>query len=215
MKKFTIALLALVLVCSSVFAATSVTGGLGFGGFMVPQKLDELGYLYNAGPAAFVGFDYVNNNGLTIYDDLAFNLTMIDNGHKGNDLIVKNFITATDYAGVGYTFDVSNFTVMAGAGVEAKLVVSGMVEALAVAKGCSAEDLKDAVASHKAMFATVGAGVRCKASYALKDNLAVSFQLNGSFDFKSFMLMDGESVTDADAFKFASANALVGVTYKF
>lgn len=194
MKKIIAMLIAFILVCTCVFATSyTVTAGLGFGGFLHPEKGSMA---YNVGPSAFAGFDYVNDNGLTIYDDFAVNLSMIE-GNAAEYVYPfqsKNFVMiATEYAGLGYTFDAGSFSVMAGAGVEAKLAVVG-----------APFNFKD--------FVTIGAGLRCKGIYEIDKNWGVSFQLNASFDFKTII---SDDLQLANELKFVSGNALIGATYTF
>lgn len=208
MKKFTLALIAIALVCTSVFAATTVTGGFGFGGFFVPQDLNKVEalkkynahYVYDFSLATFAGIDYVRDNGLTIYDDLAINLTIVDDGHKD---ALKNykFSTLTEYAGLGYTFTKDAFTFMVGGGFEAKAAISGMKKFGA-----------------NASFAAIGAGFRGKVSYAINDYLAITGQLNTSLIFHT--VHNGiENVQIEDTLAktklLISGNTFVGVTYAF
>lgn len=223
MKKLTIAIIALALVCSCVFADSySATAGFGFGGQMLLVNEPKTLMLPSAGPAAFAGFDYEFDNGLTLFDDLAFNLIMLNADPEAGKLAKTEtkVVTLTEQLGAGYTFHVDQFDLMAGAGVGIRTAVAGLDKALGI-------DLKnEEIAAYmaeagikKVTFRTIDLVLRLKATYNIDKNWGVSFQLNPTYALMykhTYLDMMSLEQPEMDLVgKFVGGNALIGATYKF
>lgn len=217
MRKFSLVLIALILVCSSLFAGVSITTGAGFG-YQAILKSDYLkedfGIVrtpFERGLAAFMGFDLELNNGITVFNDATYG-SLTRKPHSQGDYNSRYAIDAlyatylSEDIGAGYTFHVTDkLSLMAGAAFNFKLF---FVKANSLtpkteykkeveAAGFNANDVETANKLYLNTCKdaldktyTLGLSFRLKGTYDLAENWAVSFQMNPTINMGIFAPRD-------------------------